>query len=257
MAPYATVIVDKLVSRRPSLSGGLDQLGQRPHRDMQRGGVFAGLAGRGQRLLVTAEAVVEDGGRPVRAGYRDSLPCQPAAAGPPARLPATSADVASSSCATSSGRPPRVSSGSPASTRARASPSRTPNTIPARSANRHPVQPLGVIDQAQHRPARRRVGQQRQDRQPDQEAVRRRPLHQSERRPQRPPLRSGQPVHPAQERRRKTMIAQLPPDTAAAPPGASGRRPEDRGRVRPAAGDVFTFGFDLRECGHIRGPPTD
>jgi len=170
MAPYATVIVDKLVSRRPSLSGGLDQLGQRPHRDMQRGGVFAGLAGRGQRLLVTAEAVVEDGGRPVRAGYRDSLPCQPAAAGPPARLPATSADVASSSCATSSGRPPRVSSGSPASTRARASPSRTPNTIPARSANRHPVQPLGVIDQAQHRPARRRVGQQRQDRQPDQEA---------------------------------------------------------------------------------------
>jgi hypothetical protein len=88
-------------------------------------------------------------------------------------------------------------------------------------------------------------------------SVRRRPLHQSERRPQRPPLRSGQPVHPAQERRRKTMIAQLPPDTAAAPPGASGRRPEDRGRVRPAAGDVFTFGFDLRECGHIRGPPTD
>ena len=58
----------------------------------------------------------------------------------------------------------------PRSTRARASPSRTPNTIPARSANRHPVQPLGVIDQAQHRPARRRVGQQRQDRQPDQEA---------------------------------------------------------------------------------------
>ncbi len=52
---------------------GLDQLGQRPHRRVSGRGVLAGRGGRGQRLLVPAQAVGHDGGRPVRVGHRDAL----------------------------------------------------------------------------------------------------------------------------------------------------------------------------------------
>ena len=58
----------------PAAGGGLDQLGQRPHGDVERGGVLAGRRGRRQRLAVPAEAVGQDGGRPVRVGDRDALP---------------------------------------------------------------------------------------------------------------------------------------------------------------------------------------
>jgi hypothetical protein len=71
--------------------------------------------------------------------------------------------------------------------------------------HRHLIQPLRVIHQAQHRPPRRRVGQQRQRRQTDQEPVRRRPGHQPERRPQRLPLRRRQPVQPAQKRHQQLV----------------------------------------------------
>ena len=71
--------------------------------------------------------------------------------------------------------------------------------------HRHLIQPLCVIDHAQHRLSGRRVGQQRQRRQPDQEPVRRRPGYQPERRAQRLPLRPGQPVQPAQERHQQLV----------------------------------------------------
>ena len=52
--------------------GSFDQLGQRPPRDIHVL-VLAGLPSRGQCLLVTAQAVVQDCGHPVRDCHRDSL----------------------------------------------------------------------------------------------------------------------------------------------------------------------------------------
>ena len=71
--------------------------------------------------------------------------------------------------------------------------------------HRRLIQPLCVIDHAQHGLSGRRVGQQRQRRQSDQEPVRRRPGYQPERRAQRLPLRPGQPVQPAQERHQQLV----------------------------------------------------
>jgi hypothetical protein len=43
-------------------------------------------------------------------------------------------------------------------------------------------------------------------------------------------------------------------------PGCRGPRPRPGGagteRKSAGLGEVFTFGFDLRECGRVRGPPT-
>ena len=71
----------------------------------------------------------------------------------------------------------------------------------------HPVQPLRVIDQAQQRPVLRRLRQQGQHRQPDQEPVWRTAAAQPERDPQRVPLRSRQPLQATQQRRAQLMNA--------------------------------------------------
>jgi hypothetical protein len=47
----------------PGAGGGLDQLGQRPHRKMYQP-VPGGLPGRRQRVGVAAQAVIQDGGDP-------------------------------------------------------------------------------------------------------------------------------------------------------------------------------------------------
>jgi hypothetical protein len=70
-----------------------------------------------------------------------------------------------------------------------------------------PVQPLRVIDQAQQRPVLRRLRQQSQHRQPDQEPVRRTPGAHPERDPQRVALRGRQALQPVQQRRAQLMQA--------------------------------------------------
>ena len=61
------------------------------------------------------------------------------------------------------------------------------------------VQPLRVVDHAQHRSHLGHVRKQRQHSQTDQERIGRRAGHQPEGYAQRPPLRPGQPVHAVQE----------------------------------------------------------
>ena len=56
----------------PAPDGGLDQLGQRPGGQEQLGASRARLLGRRQRLLVAAEAVVEDRGRPAGVLHADA-----------------------------------------------------------------------------------------------------------------------------------------------------------------------------------------
>ena len=65
---------------------------------------------------------------------------------------------------------------------------------------RRPVQPLGVVDHAQQRPFLRDLRQQRQDRQCDQEPVRRVPFAQPERDAERVVLRSRKPLEAVQQR---------------------------------------------------------
>jgi hypothetical protein len=65
---------------------------------------------------------------------------------------------------------------------------------------RRPVQPLRVVDDAQHRRVLRGVGQQRQGGQTDQEGVRRRSNLLPEAHLQRLPLRAGQAVEPVEQR---------------------------------------------------------
>jgi hypothetical protein len=71
--------------------------------------------------------------------------------------------------------------------------------------HRSPVQPLHVVDQAHQRPLDGRLGEQRQDRQTDQEAIRRAPFTQPERGLQRILLRTGQALQPIQHRRAELM----------------------------------------------------
>ena len=89
--------------------------------------------------------------------------------------------------------------------------------------HRHLIQPLRVIDQAQHRLPGRRVGQQRQRRQPDQEPVRWRAVHQPERRLQRLPLRPGQPIQPAQKRHQQLVQPGEPQPHLRLDPGHPGQ----------------------------------
>ena len=70
-----------------------------------------------------------------------------------------------------------------------------------------PVQPLRVIDQAQQRPVFRRLRQQGQHRQPDQEPVRRTAAAQPERDPQRVALRGREPLQAIQQRRAQLVNA--------------------------------------------------
>jgi hypothetical protein len=56
--------------RHTRARGRLDQFGQRPHRDERFEAVRGGVPGRCRRLLVSAEAVVQDRGRPVRVDRR-------------------------------------------------------------------------------------------------------------------------------------------------------------------------------------------
>ncbi len=67
------------------------------------------------------------------------------------------------------------------------------------------VQPLRVVDHAQHRPVPGRVREQREHGQADQERIGGRPAHQSERHAQRLPLRPGQPVHAVQKGKEQLM----------------------------------------------------
>ena len=73
--------------------------------------------------------------------------------------------------------------------------------------DRYLVQPLRVIDQAQHRARGRRVGQHRQSRQADQEPVWRRACHQPERRLEGLLLRYGKTVETGQERDKQLVQA--------------------------------------------------
>ncbi len=70
---------------------------------------------------------------------------------------------------------------------------------------RRAVKPLRVIDQAHHRPLRRRLSQQAEGGQPDQEPVRRRARAHAERGPQRLQLRTRQHAQPVQQRRAQLM----------------------------------------------------
>ena len=62
------------------------------------------------------------------------------------------------------------------------------------------VEPMRVVDHAQHGPGLGGVGQQREHRQADEERIGRRSGHQTEGHAQRPALRLGQAVHGGQER---------------------------------------------------------
>ena len=70
---------------------------------------------------------------------------------------------------------------------------------------RRRVEPLRVVDDADQRPLLRRVGQQAQDRQPDEEPVRRVAVAQAERRAERIALRAGQALEPVHERRAQLL----------------------------------------------------
>ena len=71
----------------------------------------------------------------------------------------------------------------------------------------HPVEPLRVVDDAHERLLLGGVGQQAQDRQPDQEAIRRRSGAQAERRAQRVALRARQMPETVEHRRAQRMQA--------------------------------------------------
>ena len=62
------------------------------------------------------------------------------------------------------------------------------------------VQPLRVVDHAQHGPGLGRIRQQREHRQPDEERIGRRSGHQTEGHAQRAALRIGKALHRGQER---------------------------------------------------------
>ena len=72
---------------------------------------------------------------------------------------------------------------------------------------RHPIEPLRVVDDAHERLLLGDVGQQAQDRQADQEAIRRRTGAQAERRAQRVALRARQMPETAEHRRAQRMQA--------------------------------------------------
>ena len=125
--------------------------------------------------------------------------------------------ASSSSRASSAASPSITSSGSPSS--ACSSPdSRSANTNPdplrqepARHERErlrgHPVEPLRVVDDAHERLLLGGVGQQAQDRQPDEEAIRRRSGAQAERRAQRVALRARQVLETVEHRRAQRMQA--------------------------------------------------
>jgi hypothetical protein len=102
---------------------------------------------------------------------------------------------------------------------------------------RGPVQPLGIIDQAQQRPLLGGVGEQAEHRQADQEPVGLRPRTHPERRPERVALRRRQPPEAAQHRPAQLMQAgkgklhlRLDPGRPGDPkaPGALGRVTQQR-----------------------------
>ena len=70
---------------------------------------------------------------------------------------------------------------------------------------RRAVQPLGVVDQADQRLLAPDLGQQPEQRQADQEAIRRRARAQAERGAQRVALRAGQGVEPVEHRRAQLL----------------------------------------------------
>ena len=71
----------------------------------------------------------------------------------------------------------------------------------------HPVEPMGVVDDAHERLLLGGVGQQAQDRQPHEEAIRWRPGGQAERRAQRVALRDRQVLETVEHRRAQRMQA--------------------------------------------------
>ena len=110
------------------------------------------------------------------------------------------------------------------------------------------VQPLRVVDHAQHRPHLGHVRKQRQHSQTDQERIGRRPGHQPEGHAQRPPLRPGQPVHAVQEGKEQAMDG----GEAQAGLGLDSHYPDDL-QVRGALGCVV----EERRLPHSRLPPQD
>ena len=125
--------------------------------------------------------------------------------------------ASSSSRASSAGSPSITSSGNPSST-CSSPDSRSANTNPTRSAKqparhererlrRHPVEPLRVVDDAYERLLLGGVGQQAQDRQPDEEAIRWRSGAQAERRAQRVALRARQLPETVEHLRAQRMQA--------------------------------------------------
>ena len=72
---------------------------------------------------------------------------------------------------------------------------------------RRPVEPLGVVDDAEQRPLLRHLGHEPEHGEPDQEAVRRRPGGHAEHGPERVALWGRQPLHPVEHRRAQLVQA--------------------------------------------------
>ena len=72
---------------------------------------------------------------------------------------------------------------------------------------RRAIEPLGVVDDTHQRAFAGHVGEQAQDRQPDEEAIGWRARHQPERRAQRVPLRPRQPLETIEHRRAQLVQA--------------------------------------------------
>ncbi len=122
---------------------------------------------------------------------------------------------ASNERASPSASPPTAISGRPLSSVTSVG-SRTANTMaiglgqqaPGHERQRlcgRPIEPLRIVDQAHERTLLGRLGQQTQDRERDEEAIRCRAVVQPERRPQRVTLRAWQPVELAEHRRAQLM----------------------------------------------------
>ena len=125
--------------------------------------------------------------------------------------------VSSSSRASSAASPSMTSSGNPSRTCSspdsrsgehQAQPLRQePARHECQRLRRHPVEPLRVVDHDHQRLLLGGVGQQAQDRQSDEEAIRRRSSAQAERRAQRIALRARQLLEPAEHRRAQRVQA--------------------------------------------------
>ena len=90
---------------------------------------------------------------------------------------------------------------------------------------RRAIEPLGVVDDTHQRAFAGHVGEQAQDRQPDEEAIGWRARHQPERRAQRVPLRPRQPLETIEHRRAQLVQAAEGELHLGVDPGGPGHAP--------------------------------